>query len=124
MAARRSEWKTLPLPDNHQALAIERTYSAAEWAGLADGVVPRAMEDKWFVFFESPWLYLHRSWTGFCIYQIRFEANGDTHRISQALVNREPSQYTEVDDDKDLSRLGTLLDAYARRGLQGAASAS
>jgi hypothetical protein len=28
------------------------------------GFVPREMEDKWFVFSEEPWLFVHRSCTG------------------------------------------------------------
>ncbi len=67
----RGDWKTTPLPAARAALAFARTYSFAEFAGIQAGLVPEEMEDKWFVFFEDPWLYLHRSWTGFCVFQVR-----------------------------------------------------
>jgi hypothetical protein len=71
--AKREDWKTEPFPEATVNLALERIYSTAEFAQIAQGCVPQQMEDKWFIFYEAPWLFLHRSWTGYCIYQVRFE---------------------------------------------------
>lgn len=48
-------------------------FSAEEVARLRMGLYPREMEDKWFVYWEEPWLRMHRSWTGHEIYALRFE---------------------------------------------------
>ena len=39
---------------------------------IARGYVPMDMNDKWFAFMEDDCLYLHRSWTGFGIYEVTF----------------------------------------------------
>jgi hypothetical protein len=68
------------------------------------------MEDKWFIFVEDDWIYLHRSWTGFCIYAAKLEQRGDAHEIVEAWVNREPEQYESVDNGHDRRRLVELID--------------
>ena len=70
MAANRNDWKTTPLPAARVGITLDRTYAADEFARIKEGDVPQEMEDKWFAFYEEPWLYLHRSWTGFGIYQV------------------------------------------------------
>ena len=115
MTATRSRWKTTPLPEARQALPFERSYSREEFERLAQGHVPQEMEDKWFVFYEQPWLYLHRSWTGLCIYQVRFEQEHDSARVVEALSNRDPDQYKETDAVRDMDFLSMLLDGYAGR---------
>jgi hypothetical protein len=70
--AKRDDWKTEPLPDISKSIAIDLNYSKSEFDRIVIGNIPEEMEDKWFVFYEDPWLYLHRSWTGFCIFKVRF----------------------------------------------------
>src|SRR5262249_61512865 len=65
--ATRSDWKTQPMPAENERIALERDYSIEEFDRLRAGLVPQEMEDRWFIYFEDPWLFLHRSWTGFCI---------------------------------------------------------
>ena len=62
------------------------------------GVIPEMMEDKWFIFLEEDVLYFHRSWTGFCIYQVRMKKEGAEYRVVEALVNRNPSEFSTTDD--------------------------
>jgi hypothetical protein len=114
-AASRNDWKTTPLPAQRQAINLDRTYAAAEFTRLQQGHVPLDMDDRWFVFYEEPWLYLHRSWTGFCVYQVRFEPTTDEVRCAESLVNRESRQYRMTDDDRDVLFLKFLLDGYAGR---------
>ena len=114
MPATRGDWKTTSLPVQRQALALHRIYSADEFQRLQEGRVPHEMEDKWFVFCEDPWLYLHRSWTGFCVYQVRFERTASGARTAESLVNRDPKQYRGT-DERDLLLLPLLLDGYAGR---------
>jgi hypothetical protein len=102
------------LPAQRQAISLDRNYSADEFERLRDGVVPREMEDKWFSFYEDPWLFLHRSWTGYCIYQVRFELTASGARAVDALVNRDPQQYRGT-DERDAILLALLLDGYAGR---------
>jgi hypothetical protein len=122
MTATRQSWKNQPLPDARKRLPYERTFTADERARLARGLEPQEMEDKWFVFYESPWLYFHRSWTGVCIYTVRIRevdgvdgsAAGGTSQtqwvVEEAWANRDPAQYRETDDAHDVALLSYLVD--------------
>jgi hypothetical protein len=105
----------MPLPARRETICLDRSYSAAEFERLKVGHIPEEMEDKWFTFFEQPWLYLHRSWTGYCVYQVRFEQIGGGSRVAEVLVSRDPEQYRETDGTRDTLLLGVLLDGYAGR---------
>jgi hypothetical protein len=120
MTASRNDWKTTPLPVARAAIACDRTYSANEFALIREGHVPEEMEDKWFAFYEKPWLYLHRSWTGFGIFNVRFEPVGEGARVAEVLVSRDAEQYTSTDDTSDSLLLALLLDQYARRATDAA----
>jgi hypothetical protein len=117
MAATRGDWKTKPLPAQRHAFSPDRNYSAEEFKRLQEGDIPREMEDKWFSFYEEPWLYLHRSWTGYCVYQVRFEVTASGARAVEALVNRNPRQYRGT-DERDSLLLPLLLDGYAGRSTE------
>lgn len=68
------------------------------------------MEDKWFVFLESDRLYLCRSWTGSCIYEVQLVEQNGQHAIAEAWVNRDPKQYKATDDKHDSDLLLYLID--------------
>ena len=113
--AKRDDWQNHPMPDARQSLAVDRRYTSREFARLAEGVIPKEMEDKWFIFYEEPWLNLHRSWTGYCVYQVRFEPSEDDMLVAEAIVNRDDSQYTETKDTDDVLLLCILFDGRAAR---------
>ncbi|MDZ8092864.1 MAG: hypothetical protein RMZ42_13340 [Nostoc sp. DedQUE05] len=116
--AKRNDWKTEPMPSVCKNITLEKVYSQQEFDRIAAGVIPEQMEDKWFIFYEAPWLYLHRSWTGFCIFKVRFEVVAETVKIAEVQVNREPAQYYNTDDERDASMLAILLDSRSERGVR------
>jgi len=109
--ATRSDWNTEEMPIQKATLAVERLFSREEMTLLKQGVVPEAMEDKWFIFHEGDRLYFHRSWTGFCIYIVRFEERGDRHAMVNIEANRDPEQYNQQNDKYDVQMLSYLIDA-------------
>lgn len=111
MAATRDDWKITPLSTKRASIACDRTYSAQEMERLKQGYVPQEMEEKWFMFVEEPWLYLHRSWTGVGFFQVRFEGG----RVAEAWVTREPEHYKSTDDTGDSLLLALVLDEFAGR---------
>ena len=68
------------------------------------------MEDKWFIYFENETLFFHRSWTGYCIYQVRFAQDENGFRAVSVEINRDPEQYLGNDDKHDLWSLNNLID--------------
>ena len=66
-ATTKGSWKNEDLPEDVAELSYNRIFNAEEYSKLILGLKPQAMEDKWFVYFDEGYLYLHRSWTGYCI---------------------------------------------------------
>ena len=83
---------------------------------IRQGLIPAEMEDKWFVYWADAVLYFHRSWTGCCIYVVRFVADGEGWRMTEAQVNRDPEQYCETDDAADVRMVSFLIDRLLLRG--------
>lgn len=46
--------------------------SHEEFRRIKQGFLPQGMEDKWFIYYEAPFLYLHRSWTGEPFYRLKW----------------------------------------------------
>jgi hypothetical protein len=109
--ASRSDWPTKEMPSRRSTIALERTFSSEEIHRIQAGLVPEEMEDRWFIYWEDGTLFFHRSWTGFCVFIVRFAAARDGCRMVQADLNRDPEQYTEVNDSRDARMISYLIDA-------------
>jgi 8-oxo-dGTP diphosphatase len=116
--ARRTDWKTLEMPAETAHLEIDRVFTNDDFARLCFGVVPGSMEDKWFVFYERPWLNLHRSWTGECIYRVRFERRGGGVAIVETVVSRAGDPRAVPDPAGDARRLLDLFESIVRRNFR------
>jgi len=73
-------------------LPFEATYSNNDYLLLAVGLIPHEMEDHWFIFFEKPWLYFHRSWTGICVYTLRLEQKSSCWQVVEAWSSQDHSE--------------------------------
>lgn len=78
--ASRGDWQITSMPPRHVVLAYDAMptirYSAEEFDRIRWGVVPQALEEKWFIHADGDRLFFHRSWTGYCIYVADFERRG------------------------------------------------
>jgi 8-oxo-dGTP diphosphatase len=108
--AKPTDWKTQTLPSMRTNIHLDRTFSPQEMKRIRIGLLPEQMEDKWFIYWKNDALFFHRSWTGFCIYIVRFVADGDTYRMIEADVNRDPEQYKETNDERDAKMISYLVD--------------
>jgi hypothetical protein len=109
--ATRGSWKIVSLPSARADLSFAAAYTLEEFEHIRRGVRPREMEDKWFVFFEEPWLFFHRSWTGAGIYGVRFELSDSGAVAVESWVSRDTDQYRETRTDYDRAVLTFLIDA-------------
>jgi hypothetical protein len=105
-------WQTSALPEARARLALDRTYSAEEFGRIAQGFVPTSTDDRWLIYLDGEWLAIHRSWTGHCIYRVRFVREGDRYQIAEAWANRDPAQYRRADDAADASDLLRLIEIF------------
>lgn len=91
----------------------ERIWSAEDWATLELGYESESMEEKWDVVAEGDVLFLHRSWTGFCIYEVTFAPVTDGgRRIVGAVVERSPDRYKKADYAYDRVLMELVLSSY------------
>jgi hypothetical protein len=118
--ASRTSWKTLPPPQQRESLGFDAVFDDAGTELLVLGLVPKEVEDKWFIYFEGPayrqgWLFLHRSWTGACIYGVQLERSPGGARVVDSWVSRDLTQYKGTDLDYDRKLLRFLIDALLLR---------
>ena len=108
--AKKADWKNQPLPRERTTIPLARSFTSEEMGRIRQGVVPEQMEDKWFVYWQDDALFFHRSWTGYCIYRVRFSSADGGYRMFEADVNRNSAQYKEVSDERDAEMISYLVD--------------
>jgi len=108
--ATKDSWTTHPLPEKHTRSAASWSFTGHEFGQMKRGLIPEQMEDKWFIYHSDGLLHFHRSWTGYCIYQVKFRERGSNYEIARILVSRDVEQYRESSDKYDLMLLKYLID--------------
>ena len=103
----KSDWDTTNMPFKKARFKLKRHFTNEEIQNLRCGCIPEEMEDRWFMYFEEDTMYIHRSWTGYCIYIVEFDFQTDVHRV---VVNRDKEQYTCTSKKEDSELLNRLLD--------------
>ncbi len=95
----RKDWRTKEMPEKNGYFVLRWKFSKEELEILKQGVLPEQMEDKWFCYMEDDTLYMHRSWTGNCIYIVKISKDGR----NAVIVNQDPEEYTG--NEKEAKRL-------------------
>ena len=113
--AEETDWKALPMPELNTTIPLGLLYHKKQLIMMRRGVIPREMEDKWFVYWKGGDLYFHRSWTGFCLYIVRFEVEDMGAKAVEAVVNRDPDQYRCTDDLYDAKMILYLISVLLLR---------
>jgi len=108
-AAVKSDWNTQDMPAEHTTVKLDFVLTEKQADRVRLGLIPKEMEDKWFAYFADNTLFQHRSWTGVCIDQIHFVAEGPALRATHAEVNRDPRQYGLADDYADARRITEMV---------------
>lgn len=107
--ATKDSWNNEPMPDQHVVIPMNVIIPSAAMAIVRCGHIPSAMEDHWFMYCDETTIRYYRSWSGICIYVAKYVDDGDVCRITELMVNREPSQYGSTDDDHDKALFMALL---------------
>ena len=72
-------------------------------------MIPESFDERWFAFYEDGWLYLHRSWTGCCVFQLRIEQEADGYVVREALFNRDFTPFGHNTREELVRRLDRIL---------------
>lgn len=99
--ATKDSWKTFDMPEDKVILSINQKYSKEEYNKIKQGFIPEVMEEKWFIYFKEQKLYIHRSWTGYCIYQINFSKEDENIIITKGYLNGKIAEQRDRKNLKD-----------------------
>jgi hypothetical protein len=113
--AERQSWKTLPEPVQRERFTISWAFSKEQGDKLRRGLIPRVMEERWFVFYESGWLFCCRSWTGAFIFGLRLVENSNGVEATECWVSRDPEQYLGSSIEEDKAALTDLISYMLER---------
>jgi hypothetical protein len=105
-----SDWKVQKMPKSHATIPVSRAFSASEMEKIRIGFRPEDMDDRWFIFYENDCLHIFRSWSGYCIYALRFEKDGENHVACELKANRNAKQYRGSDDSYDSQMAFWVID--------------
>ncbi|HYF63443.1 MAG TPA: hypothetical protein VD886_11555 [Herpetosiphonaceae bacterium] len=100
MITKREYFSPSPPADERIQLRIRKTYTPDEYHQICLGIAAKDMDDKWNAYVEDDWLYIHRSWTRFCIFEVQFALTHEGYAIAEAWVNR-GKQYRSQDAGYD-----------------------
>lgn len=108
--ATRASWAGLDFSGPFVPIPWRGSFSESQFELIRLGAIPAEMEDRWFAFFEDPELFVHRSWTGFCIYRVTFVQAADRHVVQTALVSDNRNRYRRKPDLEEVEFLDVLVD--------------
>lgn len=113
-AATKSSWSNSPI-DIPEKTEVDLHFTNDQYEKLIRGLIPKQMEDKWFIFYEDGWLNFYRSWTGYGIYraQLLKEVNG--YAIKEFWVERNPMKNNNENENEEIAIFTFLI----FRGLLG-----
>jgi len=112
-------WNHEPMSPEREEIVYREEFTQAEMEQIRLGYIPEVMEEKWFIYMEGDWLYLHRSWTGLCVYMIRFKQKGGGFLVVEAWASRDAKKRNWISSEHDARELASiihllLLDEYVR----------
>ena len=109
---KKSDWKILlEMPQQNEEFILEASLSNEDIELIKEGFLPKEMEDKWFMYYEDDKLFIHRSWTGYCIYIVDMS---EMNKL-KVIVNRNPEQYKETDIERDKIMVNIQLNSLLNK---------
>jgi len=82
------------------------------------GLVPQSMEDKWFVYYEEPHLFIHRSWTGQPVYRLTLNSTPEEAQVAEALWSKDLATMADADLNYQAQLVDFLLSNLLRQDLR------
>jgi hypothetical protein len=105
-----------PMPKLRAKIPFQRSFTEEQFQCLQLGLIPESMDERWFIFLEGDWLYFTRSWTGYCIFQVRVRTEMP-YEVVEAWANRDRGQYRSQGTEEEIALLTMLIDKVASNEL-------
>jgi hypothetical protein len=87
MQASPTSWQREPFKAG-VPLPYKAAFNHEQFARLREGLIPQQMENKWFIYYEEPHLFLHRSWTGAPVYRLTLGIVPGGAKVTEALWSK------------------------------------
>ncbi|TDC78165.1 ADP-ribosylglycohydrolase family protein [Streptomyces hainanensis] len=94
----------IPVPD--------LVWTPGQWQRVRHGVRSQSMDDRWDAYLEGDHLFLHRSWTGYGVFQVTVAEDPAGWRPVAALVESDPERYRRLGDEAESAFLELFLRAW------------
>ena len=111
---KKDDWQTLNMPNEVEVFVLEKKLNKEHIDLLKKGFLENNMDAKWFMYCEEDKMYIHRSWTGYCIYIVTLSTSGEL-LIS---VNRNKRQYSETNLEFDRFFVDHLISLFIARNIK------
>ena len=109
------------LPAARKKLVVDLVYSNQQMARIIRGFIPHSSDDKWIIYYEDGSLYLHRSWTGLCLYRVDFAPVDNGWAMTAVWINDHPAQRHSFEGD-EFKFLLEMIDIHLMAGTRVAAT--
>lgn len=110
--ANKNSWKTIPMDIPHK-ITISLYLSEKQYLHLIKGFIPKDMDEKWFIYFENGVIHLHRSWTGYEIFNAPIYKVEESYFIPYFIVEKNTKKYNISTDKEALNSFKTLVEMYS-----------
>jgi hypothetical protein len=109
MSAASTSWERTPFKEC-VPIPYRAAFDAEQFVRLKAGLIPQTMEDKWFIHYEEPELFFHRSWTGQPVYRLTLATLADGGAaVSEALWSKELAVASKDGPDYQVQLLDFLV---------------
>lgn len=100
-------WKREPFKEG-VPIPYRMAFDNKQFSCLKEGLIPKQMEDKWFIYYDEPHLFLHRSWTGQPVYRVALKEAGNGAKVTEALLSKDLAN-TSADADYQAQLIDFLV---------------
>ena len=108
MTASSTSWKSEPFQEGIP-IPYQAVFTGEEFARLKTGLIPQQMEDKWFIYYEEPHLFFHRSWTGKPVYRLTIKSTPKEAQIVEVLWSKDLEAASNADPNYQAQLVDFLL---------------
>lgn len=101
------------MPGDRIEVDLDRQFTKDEFEKIKLGFRSNDMDQRWNILYEDNLLYMHRSWTGACIFIGTIENKQDgTGHLPHLTINGDRTQYQRVDTNGDIDTMLTIVRSH------------
>jgi len=101
------------MPGDRIEVDLDKQFTKDEFEKIKLGFRSHDMDQRWNILYEDNLLYIHRSWTGHCIFIGTVKGNQDcTGHLSHLTINGDGTQYQRVDTNEDVNTMLMIVGSH------------